>query len=122
MSKRGRWRRKRKEPVYRQKKCVRCGEHYLGFGRGRYCGSCRRARIAEARRRYQRKCRQRETALRKEAAGHILGTGDFRIVRKVRCAHCGKPFKPQRTTARYCGTRCRVAAHRSKFGTPNTTH
>jgi hypothetical protein len=29
------------------------------------------------------------------------------------CGHCGQVFQPERTTARYCSTRCRVAAHRS---------
>ena len=28
------------------------------------------------------------------------------------CAHCGEHFQPQRSTARFCSTRCRVAAHR----------
>ena len=30
------------------------------------------------------------------------------------CAHCGKSFKPQRSTATFCSTKCRVAAHRTK--------
>ena len=107
-------RRKPKRPVFRQKTCVRCRERYMGFGRGWYCATCRQARIAEAKRRYQRKRRQRETAKRKEAAGHFLGTGFFRIVLKVSCAHCGKRIKPKRSTARYCSTRCRVAANRAK--------
>lgn len=28
------------------------------------------------------------------------------------CAHCGETFLPQRSTAQFCSTRCRVAAHR----------
>ena len=28
------------------------------------------------------------------------------------CSHCGTEFKPQRRSARFCGTACRVAAHR----------
>jgi hypothetical protein len=29
------------------------------------------------------------------------------------CAHCGERFTPERSTGRYCGARCRVAAHRA---------
>lgn len=29
------------------------------------------------------------------------------------CVHCGVTFAPKRSTARYCSTRCRVAAHRA---------
>jgi hypothetical protein len=29
-----------------------------------------------------------------------------------KCARCGGLFTPRRATARYCGTACRVAAHR----------
>lgn len=28
------------------------------------------------------------------------------------CAHCGEMFGPARSDARFCGVRCRVAAHR----------
>jgi hypothetical protein len=28
------------------------------------------------------------------------------------CSHCGTEFKPLRRSARFCGTACRVAAHR----------
>jgi hypothetical protein len=31
----------------------------------------------------------------------------------VKCAECGERFTPQRSTARYCSPRCRVAAHRA---------
>jgi hypothetical protein len=31
------------------------------------------------------------------------------------CSHCGQPFTPERSTARYCSTRCRVAFHRAKL-------
>src|SRR5262245_56757715 len=37
----------------------------------------------------------------------------------VTCFACGSPFKPQRSTARFCGARCRVAAQRTRNrGTP----
>ena len=29
------------------------------------------------------------------------------------CSHCGATFTPKRSTARFCSTRCRVAAHRA---------
>ena len=32
----------------------------------------------------------------------------------IACSHCGERFNPQRSTAKYCSTNCRVAAHRSK--------
>jgi len=35
------------------------------------------------------------------------------------CPACGSQFRPQRSTARFCGPRCRVAAKRSRDrGTP----
>jgi hypothetical protein len=30
------------------------------------------------------------------------------------CVHCGDTFTRQRRTAKYCSTKCRVAAHRSR--------
>ena len=30
------------------------------------------------------------------------------------CEQCGKTFTPTRSDARYCSTKCRVAAHRSR--------
>jgi hypothetical protein len=79
------------------------------------CRMCVAERAAEANRAYQRKRRRRETLQRKEAAGHLQGKGFFRFAVMVPCAHCGEKFKPQRTTARYCSARCRVAAHRAKL-------
>jgi len=38
------------------------------------------------------------------------------------CLACGSPFKPQRSTARFCSSRCRVAAQRIRNrGTPIRT-
>jgi hypothetical protein len=38
------------------------------------------------------------------------------------CPACGSQFRPQRSTARYCGPRCRVAAKRGRDrGTPIAT-
>jgi hypothetical protein len=37
----------------------------------------------------------------------------------VACSTCGRKFRSQRSTARFCGTRCRVAAKRTRDrGTP----
>jgi hypothetical protein len=30
------------------------------------------------------------------------------------CAQCGATFTPKRSSAQFCSTRCRVAAHRGK--------
>jgi hypothetical protein len=35
------------------------------------------------------------------------------------CAQCGVVFKPQRSTARYCGDRCRVANARYRISGPS---
>jgi hypothetical protein len=70
-------------------------------------------RAAEANRVYQRKRRRKETLQRKEAAGHIRVSGFFALVTGT-CTHCGESFHPKRSSARYCSTRCRVAAHRAK--------
>ena len=32
------------------------------------------------------------------------------------CVHCRGMFKPKRSTARFCSTKCRVAAHRAAVG------
>jgi hypothetical protein len=40
----------------------------------------------------------------------------------VACSTCGRKFRPQRSTARFCGPRCRVAAKRTRDrGTPVAT-
>jgi hypothetical protein len=37
------------------------------------------------------------------------------------CSHCGTEFKPQRRSARFCDTACRVAAHRKPDCNANST-
>jgi hypothetical protein len=37
-----------------------------------------------------------------------------RVKEDQRCRHCGLPFTPGRSDARYCSVRCRVAAHRTR--------
>jgi len=36
-----------------------------------------------------------------------------RVERSAICQHCGNTFTPQRSTARFCSTACRVATHRA---------
>jgi hypothetical protein len=38
-----------------------------------------------------------------------------------KCARCGGVFTPQRSTARYCDSRCRLIAHRSASAEPPAT-
>ena len=33
--------------------------------------------------------------------------------KRIKCAQCGERFTPIRSTARFCSTRCRMAAHRA---------
>jgi len=34
--------------------------------------------------------------------------------RPIACAHCGSLIVPVRSDTKYCGVRCRVAAHRQR--------
>jgi hypothetical protein len=86
-----------------RKHCKDCGKEIWN---SHYCCACAALRTAEANRRAQRRRRQREKQRRHEAAGLVQGA--------LACAHCGKRFSPKRSSARYCGARCRVAAHRHK--------
>jgi len=75
----------------RVSRCQGCGRFfYLTDVRRTTCNGCR----AKAER--EKKRRQRGTDLSARA-----------------CQHCGATFTPKRSTARFCSTRCRVAAHRS---------
>ena len=38
---------------------------------------------------------------------------NHRITRTATCQHCSNTFTPQRSTARFCSTACRVAHHRT---------
>lgn len=77
-------------------------EHMLGRQAASVTPEDREALIAQAREREveQRKYRQRLEALQ---SGEVL----------PECEHCGSDFVG-RSDARYCSTRCRVAAHRAK--------
>jgi hypothetical protein len=80
----------------------------------------------EVRRHVRRVGQRRRRALRagRLARGEYLrsdGYGDHwqMVVVDFSCAWCGVAFRPQRNTARYCSTRCRVAAHRARRGQTN---
>jgi hypothetical protein len=90
------------------RRCAGCGVkvRLSIYAPCRYCRECAARRKAEANRRAQRRRRYWEKRVRHKAAGLVEGT--------LACAHCGKRFRPQRSSARYCSTRCRVAAHRHK--------
>ena len=93
--------------------CKDCGALSVLKNNAIYCEECRDRRAAEANRLARRNRRQRDTLARREAAGVIKKSGCF-LVLAANCSHCGGPFAPKRSTARYCGARCRVAAHRAK--------
>jgi hypothetical protein len=46
----------------------------------------------------------------------VMAGGEFKMAVPVKraCEHCGAEFEPQRTTARFCSTKCRVYAARAK--------
>ena len=41
-------------------------------------------------------------------------TGKVTTPAVIFCRHCGKAFEPQRSTAKYCSSHCRVTAHRQR--------
>jgi len=59
-----------------------------------------------------RTCSKRcaETLAKRQARGSHLLVEDGTL----RCGHCGERFQAKRQDARYCSTRCRVAAHRAR--------
>jgi hypothetical protein len=51
-----------------------------------------------------------------------MGTiGNRALERNSFCASCGASFTPWRSSARFCSTRCRTAAHRSSTAACNAT-
>ena len=79
--------------IMNRKVCALCAQRFLGRGDAYsapfYCSS---ACKTEARR--QRRAEERDPN------------------KPIRCEACGERFAPQRSTARFCSARCRVAAHR----------
>jgi hypothetical protein len=59
------------------------------------------------------KCRRSANAV-----GYVKARSEAREVDRAKlcCGTCGKKLTAQRSTARFCSTRCRVAAHRQVCG------
>jgi hypothetical protein len=72
--------------------------------RNRWCERCHRVLdqdefdLIKGRYRYHRACRSCRTP----------------IDRTKTCEHCDEAFTPKRADARFCSTKCRVAAHRAR--------
>jgi hypothetical protein len=94
--------------------CPSCGRTAPMTRRSRYCLDCLKERKALANPAYQRRHRQRQKLRRRIEAGHVVATGRLTLGVRRHCDRCGVLFSPERSTARYCGARCRVAAHRAK--------
>jgi hypothetical protein len=101
-------------PRYRLERCPRCRRQCLLSSRSPYCADCLRQHQAEANRASRRQRRQEETLRRRLTAGLVRPSQEGLVPCAIACARCGQPFRPERTTGRYCSTRCRVAAHRAK--------
>jgi hypothetical protein len=57
-----------------------------------------------------RRCRRKER--KRVSMRRLRGSDEPHEPRP--CDRCGGRFTPERSTGRYCGARCRVAAHRAK--------
>ena len=92
-------------------KCRDCGRVEERGAQAVRCRAC-----ADAHARERQTCRQR--LARNLKAGLVVRReqGIFLLTEAVkgRCEHCGQEFERQRTTARFCSARCRMAAHRAK--------
>jgi hypothetical protein len=97
-----------------ERTCARCGEEKPLRPAAQICAACRERQQAEANRANQRRRRQWEKTRRQLAAGHLEKGPYFIVPVRVTCAHCGGPFRPARSSGRYCSTRCRVASYREK--------
>lgn len=81
-----------------QMSCRDCGRLMAGLAK-----RCRHCDLAK-RREWNRKA-SRSYRLRQGLAATLPFTT---------CSHCGQMFERKRATAQFCGTACRVAAHRAK--------
>jgi len=80
--------------------CKCCGLDMLRMGTGRGPVICKPCKLFHKRATWAAGKRKARAALRVERS-------------EVSCKHCGASFIPQRSTAQFCSTRCRVAAHRT---------
>jgi hypothetical protein len=98
------WKRPYGEVMYR-KVCGCCGRataDKIETGTRRNCRPCQME--------YDRAMQRAYTAL-----WRIRKYGESGIPSRVftkECNHCGSVFQPKRSTAQFCSTKCRVAAHR----------
>lgn len=90
-------------------------------GRG-YCQTTQRSQEYQ----YVR-CRHCQLALerkwnRRASRNYRIRNGLVHTSLFLECEHCAKRFQPQRSTARFCSTNCRVRAHRlRRNGSDNLT-
>lgn len=84
--------------VARQATCPACGA-LIASNYGKPCQSCRVERRRAKCREFSRNYRRRH--------------GLVQSFPMAQCAHCSELFEPKRSTAKFCSTRCRVAAHRA---------
>lgn len=98
------WKRPYEEVMYR-KACGCCGRataDNIQTGTQRICRPCQIE--------YDRTRQRNYTAL-----WRMRKYGESGIPARLstkNCAHCGSEFQPKRSTAQFCSTKCRVAAHR----------
>ena len=91
--------------------CASCGKKEERGNATELCSAC----ALERRRQRRRAAQQERRGL--QSGRYIRQTqGIFRVLvpKRQRCVHCGREFLPERSTARFCSTRCRVALYRSK--------
>jgi hypothetical protein len=61
-------------------------------------------------------CREQRQRERSRATSQAHRDRTREAKQPCACAYCGAAFTPQRSTARYCSTRCRVGASRNGDG------
>jgi protein-arginine kinase activator protein McsA len=102
--------------MYVRRECP-CGTVERMHVLSQLCGECRRKRRAEQNRESQRRRRSREAMQRRLKAGvMVLETHDdavYAVSSPVPCQLCQRPFRPRRSTGRFCSSRCRVAWNRA---------
>jgi DNA-directed RNA polymerase subunit RPC12/RpoP len=102
----------RYHPRLRAMRCRDCGKRVFRGSQAFFCRGC----LRERRRKGQRQRRAFAAGLLVRLPGQGKWGCCAIVPAKYACARCGAEFRPRRTTARYCSTRCRVAAHREKGG------
>jgi hypothetical protein len=108
--------------------CWGCGRRYRS--RSLYCCRCRRVQEHEAaelrRQAKEQRRRDHEAKMVAQRLRRALESGRFEpppspvkdagelVPRPFTCGHCGGEFVPERSTAKFCSLKCRVAVHRAK--------